>query len=658
MRAAALFILVKGLALVVVALPPGTPFQSLRRTQVDVDAFLCQGPAQGCTNGLFNQKECRCDCIKPYCPSPQTGDCTTGGICDNENPWADCIPEENCPWFLDDSVPESCTTGSQLPQGLLEIFQTRNACCFVNFPYSNTCPEETNPPTAKPAPKNDNPFQEIPLKLGLTDIPNDFDSRALKDELLLILKKVVVELAERMDDLRITKIEEDFSRNTGVVAEAEDDRDATLDIFFKITVVRVEGFDFPSILITWIRDSYDDIVVMIREYTSQTYFGTKVGLNWCTQPEDMTESSLFSECNYETTKFSTRIKQVAEVPLKQMGEDLAKIHRRNIERDIDGIKVSKVYVKEILGLPGGYAEVVFEVESEQEYDTNYEDIILETIQKNEEKVLEEIQTYSIMELEKDLYWCLDTKERVYTTCEKPIIVMEEPPSSGFPLMIIVGIACGVIVLVFAGIACICFRTNKKRAGEKSELNMMSYMQGGSAGRARPRQASIASTHQMSRRDSLKQCKSGFDPMLDLMNANPTMTSRDYDYDRSMREDYRGNRGEMREMHDKRRSHGQRSKKKRPRNEARPANAAPRSGDDAAHIQDLVLAIEADPHCAPAQTEFTPPRDMNGKSRNPGDFRKQKVRRYEPEPRSGRRYEPGSQRREDPPGNALVLYDNE
>lgn len=153
------------------------------------------------------------------------------------HPASSLVPEENCPWFLDDSVPESCTTGSQLPQGLLEIFQTRNACCFVNFPYSNTCPEETNPPTAKPAPKNDNPFQEIPLKLGLTDIPNDFDSRALKDELLLILKKVVVELAERMDDLRITKIEEDFSRNTGVVAEAEDDRDATLDIFFKITVV-------------------------------------------------------------------------------------------------------------------------------------------------------------------------------------------------------------------------------------------------------------------------------------------------------------------------------------------------------------------------------------------------------------------------------------
>merc|ERR1712232_211108 len=116
---------------------------------------------------------------------------------------------------------------------------------------------------------------------------------------------------------------------------------------------------------------------------------------------------------------------------------------------------------------------------------------------------------------------------------------------------------------------------------------------------------------------------------------------------------------MREMHDKRRSRGQRPKKKRPRNEARPANAAARSGDDAAHIQDLVLAIEADPHSVPAQTEFTPPRDMNGNGRNRGEnFRKQNGRQYEPEPRSGRRYEPGSQRREDPPGNALVLYDNE
>ena len=421
----------------------------------------------------------------------------------------------------------------------------------------------------------------------------------------------------------------------------------------------MEGFDFPSILITWIRDRYDDIVEMIREYTTQTYFGTKVGLSWCTKPEDMTANSLFSECNYETTKFSTRIKQVAEIPLKQMAEDLAKIHKRNIERDIKGIVVSKVYVKEILGLPGGYAEVVFEVESEQEYDTNYEEIILETVQKNEAKVLEEIQTYSVMELENDLYWCLDTKERVYTTCEKPKnVVMEEgDSSSGFPLMIVVGVASGVILFVFAGIGCICLRNNRKRAGEKSQLNMMSYVRGGSAGRS---QMSRASTHQMSRRDSLKQCKSGFDPMMDFMSANPTLSSRDYDrrpraYDDDfprgreggMRHEYRGRPGEMHESHGHDRE--RRTKKKRPRNEVRPADIAVMSEDDAAHIQDLVLAIEADPHSVP------PPRDVSGSSRNRAEgFRKQNNRRYGPEPRR----EAGSRRSVDPPENALVLYGNE
>ena len=514
----------------------------------------------------------------------------------------------------------------------------------------------------------------IPLKLSLTDIPAEFDARALKDELLLILKRVVVELADRMDNLRITKVEEDFARNTGVVSE--DQRDASLDIFFKITVVRIEGVDFPTILITWIRDSYDDVVGMIREYTSQTYFGTEVGLNWCTQPDDLTPTSLFSKCNSETTQFITKMKQVAEIPLKQMAEDLAVIHRRNIERDIADLEVEEVVVKEILGLPGGYVDVVFEVKSKQVYGKNFEETILKTVHENEADVLEEIQSYSLMELEKDLYWCLDTKERVYTTCKKPTVVKEEPASSGFPLMTIIGVAVGVILLVFAGILCICLRNNKKRGVEMSELNMMSYMQSGSAGRAQP--MSQASTYNMSRRDSLKQCKSGFDPMLDLMSANPTLSTREYDRrstsrtmetgeyddetflrgrDGSMRQDYRRGQGGMREMSDRRRSHvhdrKRRPKKKRPRNEVRPApaDAAVPSGDDAAHIQDLVLAIEA----GPVQTELNPPRDVNGDSRKRGEsVRNQNSRRYEPEPR----YKPEPRRKEDPPENALVLYGSE
>ena len=117
----------------------------------------------------------------------------------------------------------------------MEIFENRNACCFVNFPYSDTCAEETNAPTPEPVPIEYDPFQEIDLKLTLTDIPKDFDSRDLKDELLKILRKVLTDLADRMDDLRITKLEEDFTKNTGAVNE--DEQDAALDIFFKITVV-------------------------------------------------------------------------------------------------------------------------------------------------------------------------------------------------------------------------------------------------------------------------------------------------------------------------------------------------------------------------------------------------------------------------------------
>lgn len=50
------------------------------------ELFVCEGPAEGCLNGLWNEESCQCDCIPPYC----------------RDDWGECIdPLSNCggnPW--------------------------------------------------------------------------------------------------------------------------------------------------------------------------------------------------------------------------------------------------------------------------------------------------------------------------------------------------------------------------------------------------------------------------------------------------------------------------------------------------------------------------------------------------------------------------------
>lgn len=74
--------------------------------------FVCQGPPDGCQNGLWNQDDCACDCIAPY-SRDSVGDCTLPLGDSNANPWEDCTAGKDCPWWMDeDPDAEHCSTGN------------------------------------------------------------------------------------------------------------------------------------------------------------------------------------------------------------------------------------------------------------------------------------------------------------------------------------------------------------------------------------------------------------------------------------------------------------------------------------------------------------------------------------------------------------------
>jgi len=107
-------------------------------TQGQNEGFVCDIPTSGCTNGMFNQARCECECIVPFCPD-QNGDCTSPSDNCGGNPWEQCTPGVNCPWWQDFSKAESCTTGPDVPLGIWEIYDTKESCCKTNFAYSNIC---------------------------------------------------------------------------------------------------------------------------------------------------------------------------------------------------------------------------------------------------------------------------------------------------------------------------------------------------------------------------------------------------------------------------------------------------------------------------------------------------------------------------------------
>ena len=73
--------------------------------------FNCEIPSNGCTNGMFNQAKCECECIPPFCPD-QNGNCFVASGC--TNPWKDCTKGINCPWWSLGGDSESCTTGPKV----------------------------------------------------------------------------------------------------------------------------------------------------------------------------------------------------------------------------------------------------------------------------------------------------------------------------------------------------------------------------------------------------------------------------------------------------------------------------------------------------------------------------------------------------------------
>ena len=102
---------------------------------------------------------------------------------------------------------------------------------------------------------DDDDWEIVPIEFQVGGLPTDIRMRELKDEMKIVLQRILVRLADRIEDLKISKIEEKF------VPKRSRNMQATNDVvlLFNVFVVRSDKKKFGPIIIQELRDNYGEV---------------------------------------------------------------------------------------------------------------------------------------------------------------------------------------------------------------------------------------------------------------------------------------------------------------------------------------------------------------------------------------------------------------
>ena len=369
-------------------------------------------------------------------------------------------------------TPFFITNHDQVPQDIYTIFKTKVICCQVST-YSKSCnpdPTEDLPVAEEPVSTTLEEYETIPLKLSLLNLPSEIDIRSLKEEIFIIVKRLLVDLAEKMSSLRITNFEENIlggRKNSRQLLLSQHKQNKlrkltqNLDIYYVVTVLTDPNVEsFKPFVVKWMQDSYDLILEKIREYTTREYFGYDLSLNWCTTSEK--SNGQFTMCNSdEIVPTKLRIKDVGEsFNIEELASGLIGTYK-NILAGINGLKVTRIEVADIVrDTKSGYIDIFFNIHVVQNSGQDFTPVIHEMIEKEKDVILGYIQSYSDNNMT-GLSWCQN--DDVITTCESGTMIW----------VIILGTCLGLVpvcIINYYFVRCI-----RKKSDEENEDVVQSYL---------------------------------------------------------------------------------------------------------------------------------------------------------------------------------------
>lgn len=154
----------------------------------------------------------------------------------------------------------------QVPEGTWDIFPSEEICCQAKFPYSTLCnvPPETAPPTKYPTIALIEDDEEIvPIQFSVSGVQSNakVSIPEISDEMEIVLKRILLRLAEKIDGLKVMKVEaipSNLNRILWRVLEEE------VILYFHVYVVRSDEKQFGPHIIQGIRDSYNEVLSEIQ----------------------------------------------------------------------------------------------------------------------------------------------------------------------------------------------------------------------------------------------------------------------------------------------------------------------------------------------------------------------------------------------------------
>ena len=507
-------------AILISRTPDAAIAQAVDASSSSSSSAACDLPSVDCVYGLWSSSSCECECIPPYCIDG-SGSCTLPDGCVGR-PWGDCAVGVDCPWWDardddDDSGGGAssssyyyCDTGPDIPPGVWVVHATRGGCCAAHHPGSAAACEAGGSAAAAAvggadAPDDDDdddPFEYVTIKFTVGDLPAEvvgaMDAGELKAEMSFVMRRALTDLAERVEILKITSIEEDLVLTVmpTTIAAAGGEKNGTADgggggggpatavsVYYDVTVVRHPTESLGEIIIAGLRDIYPEMMEWLSGGSSRQYLVCCVYLNWCY--DGGANDGTFDLCSGtdDTVAWTVRFADLpSALDWEGLARELVGIYKETlmgVERlDIVDVEVNVVDLPSADGGNETVAkDVTFDFIIVDKFDINFGPVINETLHNSKNDTLSRIQGYIDASTTLDLAVCIDG-DGSYAVCPKPVAEPQEWENPFLlPLWAIITLAAGSVVLCCCTSWCIISYLNQ-RDESKNERNMVTYIQTG------------------------------------------------------------------------------------------------------------------------------------------------------------------------------------
>ena len=437
-----------------------------------------------CSNGLYSDSLCKCVCV-PSFTLDDGGDCTVPiAAGSSENAFESCEMSGDCPWWSDPLRLEKCDTGGEIPDDVTQVYWTKEECCERHHPGSKFCNGGGTAGGGDDDAENDvdlSMFELIPIKFSISNVPDDVDVLDLKEQVRIVLKDFLLELAGRFTgaaDLGVSSVRE-TKRFQVLEGGSNQNQLGIVHAYYDVKVIREPDQDFAPAIIEEVVNSHMDIVKDIQDSSFKD-----ASINICLQDtegmrNDPTSpvSSLFNRCTLDPEEVAVKVR------FKDLPQDIinntvsfesVKMHIRETYEQIlsesisDGMEFLSIEESGEILLPDGVADVHFNIVLRGgNYDVDYAVAIEEKIASSSDIIVTQLQSYTDKGTDWNIYWCIK-EEGILTVCdtgEKPLsgVGMSSVGSGDvnaprtFPLWgyIVIASVAGVILLICMCCWCRC-----------------------------------------------------------------------------------------------------------------------------------------------------------------------------------------------------------